>query len=73
MIFRTQGGYSVLTYEYMGRRGGGIECRQKTEDDSIKPVWWKETNLIITFISFYKVQTIYMFTFSAEKIYSPYI
>jgi hypothetical protein len=38
MIFRTQRGYSVFTYEYMGRRGGGIERRQKMEDDIIKPV-----------------------------------
>jgi hypothetical protein len=69
MIFRTQGGYSVLTYEYMGRRGGGIECRQKMEDDSIKPVWWNETNLIIMFVSFYKVQTIYMFTFQQRDLF----
>jgi hypothetical protein len=52
---------------------GGIECRQKMEDDIIKPVWWKKTNLMIMFVSFYNVQTIYMLTFSAERIYSSYI
>jgi len=72
MIFRAQRGYLVLTYEYMGRRGGGTECRQKMEDDIIKPVRWKKTNLMM-FVSFYKVQTIYMLTLSAERIYSSYI
>jgi hypothetical protein len=67
MIFRTQRGYSVLTYEYLGRRDGGIECRKKMEDDSIKAVWWKKTNFIIMFVSFCKVQTIYMLTFSATE------
>jgi hypothetical protein len=57
----------------MGRRGSGIESRQKMEDDIIKAVWWKKTNLMITFVSLYKIQKIYMLTFSAERIYSSYI
>jgi hypothetical protein len=57
----------------MGRRVGGIESRQKMEDDIIKSVWWKKTNLTIMFLSFYKVQTIYMLKFSGERIYSSYI
>jgi hypothetical protein len=38
VTFRTQREYSVLTYEYMGRRGGGTERMQKMEDDILKPV-----------------------------------
>jgi len=57
----------------MGRRGGGTESRQKMEDDIIKPVWWKKTNLMIMFVSFYKVQTIYMPKFSSERIYFSYV
>jgi hypothetical protein len=72
MIFRTETGYSVITYEYKGR-GDGIECRQKMEYDIIKPVWWKKTNLMIMFLSFYKIQTIYMLTLSAERLYSSHI
>jgi len=43
------------------------------EDDIIKPVWWKKTNLMIMFVSFYKVQTIYMPKFSSERIYFSYV